>query len=88
MYIVYYSVYCSCDYFGLLIGCCVSELYANLCPHRNIWPEMVSCCFTRTTLFTTMFTVIIVVCSLKSIRIPSFMISSCVSELGSSMSLS
>ena len=28
------------------------------------------CCFTRTTLFTTMFTVVIVVCSLKSMCIP------------------
>ena len=39
-------------------------------------------CFTRTTLFTTMFTVIIVVCSLKSMCIPSFvLIGCCVSEL-------
>ena len=38
--------------------------------------------FTRTTLFTTMFTVIIVVCLLKSIHIPSFiLIGCCVSEL-------
>ena len=38
--------------------------------------------FERTTLFTTMFTAIIVVCSLKSIRIPSFvLIGCCVSEL-------
>ena len=58
MYIVYYSVYC--DYFGVLIGCCVSELHARLCPHRNtIWHEIVYCCFTRTTLFTTMFIMII-----------------------------
>ena len=70
MYIVYYSVYC--DYFGVLIGCCVSELHAKLCPHRNIWPEIVYCCFTRTTLFTTVFSMIIVVCSLKSMCIPCF----------------
>ena len=45
-------------------------------------PEAVYCCFTRTTLFTTMFTVIIVVCSLKRMCVPSFiLISCCVSEL-------
>ena len=49
MYIDCYSVYC--DYFGVLIDCCVSELHAKLCPHRNVWPEIVYCCFTRTTLF-------------------------------------
>ena len=32
-----------------LIGCFVSE---HLCPYRNVWPEAVYCCFTRTTLFT------------------------------------
>ena len=38
--------------------------------------------FTRTTLFTTMFTAIIVVCSLKSMCIPSFIvIGYCLSEL-------
>ena len=39
MYIVCYSVYC--DYFGVLIDCCVSELHAKLCPHHNVWPEIV-----------------------------------------------
>ena len=24
--------------------------------HRNVWPEAVYCCFTRTTLFTELFT--------------------------------
>ena len=48
----------------------------------NALPEHVYCCFTRTTLFTTMFTVIIVVCSLKSMCVPSFIvIGYCVSEL-------
>ena len=48
----------------------------------NVLPEAVYCCFTRTTLFTTMFTVIIVVCSLKSMCVPSFiLIGCCVSEL-------
>ena len=48
----------------------------------NAMPEHVYCCFTRTTLFTTMFTVIIVVCSLKSMCVPSFIvIGYCVSEL-------
>ena len=45
-------------------------------------PEHVYCCFTRTTLFTAMFTVIIVVCSLKSMCVPSFIvIGYCESEL-------
>ena len=66
----------------VLIGCCVSELHGRLCPYRNVWLEAVYCSFTRTTLFTTMFTVIIVVCSLKSMCVPSFiLIGCCVSEL-------
>ena len=37
--------------------------------------EAVYCCFTKTTtLFTTMFTVIIVVCSSKSMCVPSFIV--------------
>ena len=40
----------------VLIGCCVSELHGRICPYRNVWPEAVYCCFTRTTLFTEMFT--------------------------------
>ena len=31
----------------VLIGCCVSELHAHLCPYRNVLPEAVYCCFTR-----------------------------------------
>ena len=54
MYIVCYSVYC--DYFGVLIDCCVSELHAKLCPHRNVCPEIIYRCFIRTTLFTELFT--------------------------------
>ena len=38
----------------VLIGCCVSELHGHLCPYRNVLPEAVYCCFTRTTLFTNM----------------------------------
>ena len=34
----------------------VSELYGHLCPYHNVWPEALYCCFTRTTLFTKMFT--------------------------------
>ena len=52
MYIVCYSVHR--DYFGVLIGCCVSELHAKLCPHCNVWPEIV---------FTELFT-----CSLIRVR--------------------
>ena len=36
----------------VLIGCCMSELHGHLCLYRNVWPEAVYCCFTRTTLFT------------------------------------
>ena len=43
MYFLYYSVYC--NNFGVLISCCVSELHAKVCPHRNVWPEIVYCCF-------------------------------------------
>ena len=65
MYIVYYSVYC--DYFGVLIGCGRVTCHTQC----NVWPEIIYCCFTSTTLFTTMFIKIIVVCSLKSMCIPS-----------------
>ena len=36
----------------ILIGCCISELHGHLGPYRNVLPEAVYCCFTRTTLFT------------------------------------
>ena len=53
---------------------------AILCPYRNVLPEAV--CFTRTTSFTTMFTVMIVVCLLKSMCIPGFiLIGCCMSKL-------
>ena len=39
----------------VLIGCCVSELHGHICPYRNVWPEAVYCCFTRTTSFTILF---------------------------------
>ena len=38
----------------VLIGCCVSKLHGHLCPYRNVLPEAVYRCFTRTTLFTNM----------------------------------
>ena len=63
-YIVYYNVYHY--YCGVFIekyvctkfGYCVSELHGHIhvCPDRNVWPEAVYCCFTRTTLFTKLFT--------------------------------
>ena len=40
----------------VLIGFCMSELHGHLCPYRNILPEAVYCCFTRTTLFSKLFT--------------------------------
>ena len=80
--IVVFSLKSMCVQSFILIGCCVSELHGHLCPYRNVLPEAVYCCFTRTTLFTTMFAAIIVVCSLKSMCIPSFvLIGCCVSEL-------
>ena len=36
----------------ILISCCVSEIHGHLCPYRNVLPEAVYCCFTRTALFT------------------------------------
>ena len=59
-----------------------SFITLHLLVSEIVLPEAVYCCFTRTTLFTTMFTVIIVVCSLKSMRVPSFILIGCfVSEL-------
>ena len=37
----------------VLIVCCVNELLGHLGPYRDVWPEAVYCCITRTTLFTT-----------------------------------
>ena len=51
-YIVYYNVYHGYFVKTILMGCCFSELHAHLCSYRNVWPEAVCCCFTRTTLFT------------------------------------
>ena len=61
---VYYNVYCvivvcslksMCIPSFVLIGCCVSEEHGHICPYRNVWPEAVFCCFTRTTSFTILF---------------------------------
>ena len=40
----------------VLIVCCVNELLGHLGPYRDVWPEAVYCCITRTTLFTELFT--------------------------------
>ena len=56
---VHVHVHCFATVFTvitLVIDCCMSELHANLCPHRNVWPEIEYCCYTRTTLFTELFT--------------------------------
>ena len=34
----------------------MSELHARICRYCNVLPEAVYCCFTRTTLFTKLFT--------------------------------
>ena len=46
------SLKCMCIHSLILIGCCVSELHGPLCPYRNVLPEAVYCCYTRTALFT------------------------------------
>ena len=62
-YIVYYNVYyydcvvfIECIPSFVLVGCCMSELHGHLCPYSNVLPEAVYCCFTRTTLFSKLFT--------------------------------
>ena len=35
----------------VLIGGCLSELHAYMCPYHNLWPEVV---YTRTIMFTNM----------------------------------
>ena len=76
-YIVYRVVYMFC--YRLLSCHQVSLLYTfQFLRYLYVLPEAIYCCFTRTTLFTTMFTVITVVCSLS---IPSFVFIGCVSEL-------
>ena len=52
-YIVYYCYYC-----GAFIEKHVYTLDWILCtwPYRNVWPEAIYCCFTRTTLFNKLFT--------------------------------
>ena len=56
LYNAMFSMVCSLNSMCIpsfaLIYCYVSELRVHLCPYCNIWPEAVSCCFTRTTLFT------------------------------------
>ena len=58
MFTVVCSLKSMCIPSFVLIGCCVSELHGHniICPYRNVWPEAVYCCFTRTTLFTKLFT--------------------------------
>ena len=56
MFTVVCSLKSMCIPSFVLIGCCVSELLGHICPHRNVWPEAVYYCFTRTTLFTKLFT--------------------------------
>ena len=56
MFTVMIVVYLLCILSFILIGCCVSELHGHLCPCRNVWPEAVYCCFTRTTLFSKLVT--------------------------------
>ena len=61
-YIVYYNVYCYyCGVFTekyvytkFLLDWLLCE--GHICPYRNVWPEAVYCYFTRTTLFTKLFT--------------------------------
>ena len=54
--IVVCSLKSMCIPIFVLISCFVSELHGHICPYHNVWPEAVYCCFTRTTLFTELFT--------------------------------
>ena len=40
-----YIVKCMCIPSFILIGFYVSELHAHLSPYRNVWPEVIYCCF-------------------------------------------
>ena len=53
--IVVYSLKSMCIPSFVLIGYCVCELHGHICPYRNVWPEVIYCCFARTTLFTKLF---------------------------------
>ena len=49
-YIILYTFLKSrCTLCFVLIGSCFSELHVHLCCFHNVWPEGVSCCFTRNT---------------------------------------
>ena len=41
-YVVYDNIYW--DYLVCIpsLGCCVGEVHAQLCPYRNVWPEVYS----------------------------------------------
>ena len=58
--LLFFIVVCSlksmCIPSFVLIGYCVSDLHGHICLYRNVWPEAVYCCFTRTTLFIKLFT--------------------------------
>ena len=56
MFFVVCSPKSMCIPIFVLIGCFVSELHGHISPYRKVWPEAVYCCFTRTTLFTKLFT--------------------------------
>ena len=87
-----YGQFCPCIIYMLLLLCddCLYMIRVRDSLLYNFWflrylnvlPEPVYCCFTRTTLFTTTLTFIIVVCSNTSTCIPSFiLIGCCVSEI-------
>ena len=58
--LLYFVVVCSlksmCVPSFIVIGYCVSELHGHICRYCNVLPEAIYCCFTRTTLFTKLFT--------------------------------
>ena len=56
VFIVVCSLKSMCIPSFVLIGYCVSDLHGHICLYRNVWPEAVYCCFTRTTLFIKLFT--------------------------------
>ena len=56
MFAVIISLKSMCVPSFIVISYRVSELHGHICPYRNVLPEAVYCCFTRTTLFTELFT--------------------------------
>ena len=69
---------CSCWKSFVLIVCCVNELLGHLGPYRDVWPEAVYCCITRTTLFTAYLEVAITLPNFVALLLPVSQIAKCI----------